>query len=284
MFVYFITLLSPILSQTCTNIYYDSTFLNHHQQSFGLNRLIIIGDIHSDYSALQKIAYYTNVSKSDTFVSLGNTIGYGNDTQEVLQFFMRVPNTVHILGSEEIFTLMKVPQDLGKGDINSFGGHLERVEAFKNGSVYWDYLTRRPLAVQFGDLIATHAGVSQKVAEKVKKIEDINRGYIGNWDLIGPFGPVLYTNYAEWPENATCTSLDSVLGRNKAKFMVMGHSWVQNITTRCKGKAVLTHTGISQAFNSSLSALEVIQSEGKTLAIRALYPKSSELLYFSKVY
>ena len=284
MFVYFITLLSPVLSQTCANIYHDTSFLNHHQQSFGLNRLIIFGDIHSDYSALQKIAYYTNVSKSDTFVSLGNTIGYGNDTQDVLQFFMRIPNTVHILGSEELFTLLKVSQELGKGDLSSFGGYKERAEAFSNGSAYWNYLTTRPLVVQFGDLIATHAGVSQKVSDKVKSLEDINRGYMGNWDLVGPAGPALFTNYAEWPENATCTSLESVLGRSKAKFMVMGHTWVQNITTRCKGKAVLTHTGISQAFNSSLSALEVIQSEGRTLAIKALYPRSSELLYFTKVY
>jgi Icc-related predicted phosphoesterase len=271
-------------SQQCVNVYHEGAFLGYYQKTFGIDRVVLVGDLHSDYSALQKIVFYTNITKQDTFIALGDVLGYGNDTKDVLRFFQKVPNAFHIVGNEEIYSLLKIGQEIGKGDVDSFGGYPARIKAFSKGGEFWDYLTTRPLVLKFGDFLVTHAGLSLSLALNYSNVEDLNKDFISNKDLTGPFGPAHYSNYADWPENATCSSLYETLEKTNTKFMIMSHTWFPTITTRCRGRGIFLHTGISQSFNSSLSALEVLQSEGKTLYQRALYPKHSETLYSTKVY
>lgn len=281
MFIFLSLFLEPVLSLYCRNIHYEGEGVKHYQDTFGYDRLILIGDIHSDIGALTKIIHYTKASVSDTIFALGDSIDRGNHTQEVLNFFMRTPNAVLILGNHEYLNMDRRYDYVTAADTLSFGGASERIKEFTEGGKYYEFLKRQPIVVRIGDLTLVHAGISAKLAEKYSDIEEINKIFIRNYDLIGAFGPLWYRAYGVRQEAAACPELNQALQSLNSKFMIMGHTLFPNITTKCKGKAVFIDTGISYALNSTLSALEVIQSQGRTLQMRALYPGSNKIIYSS---
>lgn len=281
MFIFLSLLLPPVLSLYCRNIHYEGEGVKHYQDTFGYERLILIGDLHSDIGALNRIIHYTRASNLDTIIALGDSIGRGNHTQEVLNFFMMAPNALLIIGNHENMNMDRGYSYVSPADTLSFGGMDERIKEFTEGGKYYEFLKWLPVVVKIGDLTLVHGGISAKLAEKYKDIEEINKIYLKERTLLGAFGPLWYRAYGVRQEGAACPELYDALSSLNSKFMIMGHTLYPNITARCKGKAVFIDTGISYAVNSTLSALEVIQSQGRTLQMKALYPSSNKIIYSS---
>jgi len=276
-----LSLLIPIvLSDNCRNIHYEGEGVKHYQDTFGHDRLILIGDIHSDIDALKKIIRLTGAKASDTVVLLGDTIGRGDHTIDTLNYIMSAPNIVHILGNHEQFQIDTRYYYVTEADNDEFGGIENRMKAFSKGGKYYEYLARQPVVAQIGDLTLVHAGINKNLAKKYPNIEDINK-LLNESEIYGNSGPLWYRAYGVWQDGAACPEIAEALTYLKSKFMIMGHTLFPSITTRCKGKGVFIDTGISRSYNSSLSALEVIQSQGRTLQMRAFYPTSIKIIYSS---
>jgi Icc-related predicted phosphoesterase len=266
------------------NPFYQGEFLNHFQQSFAETRNIIVGDLHSDVNALKRILEFTKFRSTDCLFALGDVIGRGNETIEILSFFMNTKNSLYILGNHEHLNLNLKFDYVSENDLLSFGGGGARLSSFKKGGKYFDFLSTRPSVLHLGDIILVHAGISLNLAQKYPKIEEINEKVMSEYEIFGPFGPLWYRAYAVRQEAAACPELTETLGILNSKFMIMGHSVSPQIYSRCKGKAIFVDTGISYAVNSNLSALEVIQIDGKTVLMTAKYPTYEEVVYESRIF
>ena len=268
---------SQIYAQFCNNPLND-LFANFYSTPTP-DVTLLIGDLHGDYKALNQILSYTNYSSSNLLISIGDIIGRGDDTKPLLQYFMTHSNTLHIIGNHEHLNLMGQFAYVSPGDIHSFGGEENRHKAFNKGGLYWDYLISRPIIVKLGDILLVHAGLSLQIVQKYRDLEEINKNFWLDRELSGTFSPIWYRGYAQGVEKKVCVELERVLDIVNCKFMLMGHTVFQEITTKCAGKAVFVDTGISYAMFSRMSALEILQTGGKTLQMKALYPKNSKIKY-----
>lgn len=61
--------------------------------------------------------------------------------------------------------------------------------------------------------------------------------------------------------------------------MVMGHTIFESITPKCNNKAIFIDTGMSKALYGRVSALEILQQEGKTVKIEAVYPNKRKRIF-----
>lgn len=240
---------------------------------------LLVGDLHGDFQALIEILSYTNHSSSDLLISIGDVIGRGDYTKPLLHYFMSHLNTLHLIGNHEHLNLMGQFAYVSPGDIQSFGSEENRHKAFNKGGLYWEYLLSRPIIVKLGDLLLVHAGLSLRIAETYKDLEDINKNFWLDRELSGTFSPIWYRGYAQGVEKKVCEELERVLNIVNCKFMLMGHTVFQEIITKCAGKAIFVDTGISYAMFSRVSALEILQTGGKTVQMKAVYPKTSKIIY-----
>ena len=283
MLIVLLTISLSVLSQTCVNPLHEGEFLNHYKKSFAVNRLLVLSDVHSDVVALKQILKFSQFTKSDTLVVLGDAICRGHETRQTLDFLMSTTNLLYVLGNHEHLNLLFQFSYVTDQDLLSFNGVQDRVKAFSPEGLYGEYLLRQPVAARVGDLVMVHAGISLRLAEKFT-IDEMNQKFMTEYLVHGPFGPLWYRAFAARQEPAACPELGQVLEKLDARFMVMGHSLVTNVTTRCKGKAVFVDTGISSAYNGTLAALEVLQIDGRTVRMVGLYGDRQEVIYEMKVY
>lgn len=104
-------------------------------------RIIAIGDLHGDFAAFKQILEFTKADWTTTVVHTGDTIDRGDDTIQLLDFFISAPsNYRHIMGNHELMNLADNLNYVSAGDFKSFGGKQPRHEAFAVGGKYGDYL------------------------------------------------------------------------------------------------------------------------------------------------
>lgn len=241
-------------------------------------RIIAVGDIHGDFEGLLEILEFSNALDISILITTGDTIDRGDDTIKVLDFFISHNETFHLLGNHEQMNLLGMFDYVSEGDIQTFGGRKIREKAFLRKGKYRDYLMGLEIAKQFGDILFVHAGISLEIALRYRTLENINSLFWKDSELKGNNGPVWYRGYAKGDEKV-CVDLGKTLEVFGAKFMVMGHTPFKKITTMCEGKAIFIDTGISYALSKRPSALEVIQEDGKTMRINALYPDKVVKIY-----
>ncbi|CAG9325336.1 unnamed protein product [Blepharisma stoltei] len=251
------------------------------------SRIIAFGDLHGDYSALRTILKFTAWDPKDILVQTGDTIGKGDDTKKILNFFIehKGKNIIHIMGNHEHMNLNENYQFVTDADINSFGGEENRKNLFQKDQIYGIYLSSLKICEKIGDVIFVHGGISKAIAEQYGSFEKIQNGLIedpaNNKDLAGNNGPMWYREYAKGPENKICGDLERTLDILGAEFMVMGHTTFKKITSKCNNKAIFIDTGNSRAVRGVRSALEIQQIKGETVSIRAVYDDSTEVIYQS---
>lgn len=271
--------LLQVYSQVCKNFLLRSCLFENYYSTPAPELVLLVGDLHGDYKALNRILTYTNYSSSNLLVSIGDVIGRGDDTQLLMKYFMTHTNTLHILGNHEHLNMKGQFAYVSNGDILSFGNVENRFKAFDKGGLYYEYLSSRPVVVKLGDILMVHAGLSLEIAGKYEDIGEINRKFWTNNQLTGTIGPIWYRGFAHGSENEICDDVGKVLEIYKCKFMLMGHTVFKEITTKCAGKAVFVDTGISYAMASRESALEILQSAGETVQLKAVYPDKFSIIY-----
>ena len=247
-----------------------------------VDRTVVIGDLHGDYKGLIEILRFSGAGKADLLVSIGDTIGRGEFTREILDYFMKTQNTLHLLGNHEHLNMNLQFNYVADEDFDSFGGVENRKKAFEQGGAYWDYLVRRPFIVKLGRVLMVHAGLSLKHLKEVGVDEGTNVLNSRFQDIYNEESPIWYRGYArgyQGYQGRICQELNEVLRLMNCDFMVMGHTVFDEITTKCSGKAIFIDTGISYIMSQNPSALEILQSNGETLSIKALYPQKQVTLY-----
>jgi len=108
----------------------------------GEQRIIVIGDLHGDYQALQAILSFTRVDNDTLVVQVGDLLDRGDDTIPLLDFFRRNHSfpVLNLLGNHEALNLAGNLRYVSEGDFRSFGGRDQRKEAFEAGQPYGDFL------------------------------------------------------------------------------------------------------------------------------------------------
>lgn len=216
---------------------------------------------------------------------MGDILDKGDDTKKLLEYFM---NNKHkrvklLLGNHEELNLVGNFKYATQNDIKSFGGPEKKGEVFKERDTYGSFLVKRNIVEKIGDVIFVHGGISHDVLTEFDTVEEMNRSSRDNpvdrnilWSREGP---LWFNKYSREDERYICDELGHVLKKLDAKFMVMGHFEFKEIKTRCKGQAVLIDTGISKSINGIKSALEILQDEGQTYSIKALYEDREAVLF-----
>ena len=133
-----------------------------------------------------------------------------------------------------------------------------------------------------GDVLFVHGGISLEAASRYQSLEKLNADYhslpsISIDGILGADGPLWFRGYAR-SDPATCTELRKVLALYGVGYMVIGHTVKDKITVLC-GKAVLIDTGSSYAMMGHPSALEIVQRNGVTVRMRAVYQGLEEGLF-----
>jgi serine/threonine protein phosphatase 1 len=64
-------------------------------------RKFVVGDIHGCYDELIELTQKIGLKDSDMLISLGDIVDRGNKSKEVLEYFLRRPNSVVLVGNHE---------------------------------------------------------------------------------------------------------------------------------------------------------------------------------------
>lgn len=70
-----------------------------------MGKTYVIGNINGKYQELITLLEKMNLGITDKLYILGDTIGYGKGSLKALQFFMKMPNCVCIMGTQEFIML-----------------------------------------------------------------------------------------------------------------------------------------------------------------------------------
>ena len=165
------------------------------------DRIIVIGDLHADYTAMIKLfeklglikIHNKNIvwdakPKNTVVVQLGDQLdgggrGIGESVGElsIINFMEKIHTQAYrhgggvysLIGNHEIMNLMGDFRYASKKDIKIQGGEELRRELFKPGGELFNKLScTRNVILQIGNFIFTHAGV---VPENVKDFKDSNQ-------------------------------------------------------------------------------------------------------------
>lgn len=254
--------------------------------SQNFTRIIAIGDIHGDFESFLEILRFSNASSADYVVQLGDCIDRGDDTIPILEYFIHnsTSNFYQIIGNHEAMNMVGRVDYVSQGDIDSFNTLHNRTQYFINDGKYGSYINTLNLTVSIGDVVFVHGGISPEIAQKHQTIDNINleakqtemKTLQGIW---GRNGPLWYRGYSGKPSANMCKELTLSLSTLGYSHMIMGHTVHDTIISRCNSQAILIDTGISKAMKGNLSALEILQLNGSTVSMRALYRFYSENIY-----
>lgn len=179
-------------------------------------RYVFISDVHGQYdlmiNALKEVSFD---AASDTLVTLGDMFDRGSQSKEVLEYIMSVPNRISILGNHED-RLKEVLLGRSPNFYDNKNGMRETFQSFcglpKRPSLYWviqvfrtdskfrklrqklwDYLDSCVKAIEFTDLIATHAWLPFHI--EYGSCEEDNRYYLNKeWRTANNWHDAMWSN------------------------------------------------------------------------------------------
>lgn len=135
-------------------------------------------------------------------------------------------------------------------------GWIEMQQAFAAGATYGDWLRARPAVARINGVLFLHGGISdavaslgceginERVAREMKTLPgDPER--IAAMFSSGESGPLWYRGLAQEPETGFAPMLDSILGRMRARAIVIGHTPTPGrIVSRFGGRVVQIDAGM----------------------------------------
>ena len=88
-------------------------------------RILVISDIHANYTALE--AVLKDAGKVDETWCLGDLVGYGPDPNAVVEEVRDIPNLTCLLGNHDVAVTGKMPLETFNGDARRSLTHHEKV-------------------------------------------------------------------------------------------------------------------------------------------------------------
>ena len=231
-----------------------------------------------------------------TIVQMGDLIGRGSQDREVLEFVLALQTkaaaaggTLHvILGNHEVFAARPDHRWVAPDAFAAFDGipklnlrdprvlalpvpERSRFAALMPGSAFATRIATFPAVLKIGDIVFAHGGVLPLWAEYgidrlnadvrawlMGKSADEPRATSGLDDGSGDDGVMWSRHFAAAPESIACPLATESLDRLKARRMVVAHTVLKSITSRCDDRIWAIDVGISRYYGGDLQALELI--------------------------
>lgn len=248
------------------------------------NRIVAIGDIHGDPSALLHVLSMAGLvdktgrwtGGNTTVVQTGDTTDRGPDSKGVLSHIRRLQGEAHaaggkfiaLLGNHEVMNMQGDLRYVNPADTAGYGGEAARAAAYSPTGADGRWLRTLDAVVMVGDTVFCHGGVNANWAER--GIAGMNREIhaalaapgSGNGEkprILGPDGPLWYRGYLLEDEAVICPELARALKAMGASRLVVGHTTQDSgiPAMRCGGQLWGIDTGISAHYGNHYAALEI---------------------------
>lgn len=133
-------------------------------------RTIIIGDIHGCYESLLELLSILKPKKDDIIICLGDVLGKGPQSRQVLDWVIETPNVQSIIGNME--------DDLINAEKNDLLPERISVEAVMDElgtelNTYSTEINNWPYFIQLNDYDIVHAGVRDGIPLERQSLSDL---------------------------------------------------------------------------------------------------------------
>ena len=238
-------------------------------------RYFCVSDIHGQYTKLiEALANAGFDMEKDTLINVGDSFDRGPENQQVLDFLMSLPHRILIWGNHD-----RRLRELACGDfiaefdfhngtnktIKDFAPQCDNVwsaqRALINNQPLWDYFRECHFAVEFPDLIITHAWVPYfedyvylNSDEYQKSLLNGSLGYDPNIKLVRDWRNA---RLKEWDD--CCWGRTDLCVKKKAfpdKKILVGHWHAFDIAEKCGVERISKHGGKNPWINCSTFELE----------------------------
>lgn len=194
-------------------------------------RYVFISDVHGEFNKMIKALEEINFNKeTDTLVSLGDPFDRGPDSYKVLEYLLFCPNRILIWGNHDLrLRELMVGDRVGSHDYHN--GVLDTMKSFCGNSalnsidvainvfntddnykdrllLLWQYFYECHFAVEFSDLIGTHAWIPVLIDSK-KTLYD-------KWGM--PMSKMYYRYDENWRETTYDVWVDTTWGHSQDMF------------------------------------------------------------------
>jgi hypothetical protein len=255
-----------------------------------VRRIIVIGDIHGDWEALQKalllgqvidrsnrwVGADTHVVQLGDFIDRKTRVGVQTDERSESQiinylFWLKkkaqaAGGDVHIiLGNHEIMNFQNDFRYVSPQGFTDFNGDRQR--AFRRGGDLAQQMICNTVSIlQIGQWVFSHAGILN-IGWTIPQINSHVRDFLnGN---IGKLEDKIYNYFTHrgYGTEDSCLEMRSNLSRLNpgapVTHMVIGHTVQSGITPSCKGTLWKADVGLSGAFGTS-RPVEILEIKNGT--------------------
>lgn len=198
-------------------------------------------------------------------VILGDSVDRGRDVFTVLWRLHALAAQAHAASGAVHVLLGNHEQYLLRGNVSrahpEYRYALQRLggyaQAFSGDSVLGEWLRQQPVALQLGPVLFTHGGISPEVADAGFSVPAMNEAMRGYWRMtgsatahrsaaldavIGLGGVTQYRGYFRASDDdhpaPTQAEVERVLAQYNAEQIVVGHTLVDKVTRRYKGRVI----------------------------------------------
>lgn len=117
-----------------------------------MSRKIVIGDVHGCFYTLKALLSTLSYTPNDQLFFLGDLIGKGHHSDQVLEFAMQA-NAKVLLGNHEIAWMRSyLTKDQSKQDFKQLSQH-------SNAQDWFEYLVKKPFVIEESDILLVHASL-----------------------------------------------------------------------------------------------------------------------------
>ena len=262
-----------------------------------VDRIIVLGDIHGDWAALQRALRVGRVIDSDGkwigasthVVQVGDLLDRGGRSgavrsdegseRKIFRYLLALRRAareyggdVHLLlGNHELMNVSGDFRYVSPLGLIDYRGHRGRRAAFRpGGSEAKAMACHMNSVLQIGSWVFSHAGITPRIS-KTYSLETVNnmvREYLlGNREFEDGIRDMFW--HRGYGTEAACPAVSEALGQWQAKNMAIGHT-VQTggITSICSGGLWRVDVGMSGAFGADrkIEVLEIL-NDGETVRV-----------------
>lgn len=261
------------------------------------DRLVAIGDVHGDMTALRAVLTLADVIDGDghwtggetVVVQVGDQTDRGDEEREVLHWLEALAEEARaaggavypLLGNHETMNVELDFRYVTEGGWADFADvswdpadplyaefepfERPRVAAFRPGGPYAALLAPHAIAVVVGGTAFVHGGLlPEHVAYGLDAInEETTAWMLGETEepavLLGEDSPEWSRHYSDAPDWEDCLLLDQALEALPADRLVVGHTvQSQGITGACGDRVWRVDVGLAAYYGGPVAALEIL--------------------------
>ena len=239
-------------------------------------------------------------------VQMGDLIGRGPEDRPVLEFVLELQTkaaagggALHVLlGNHEVFAARPDHRWVNPEAFAAFAGltglnlkhpdvaalpliERPRFASLRPGGLFSKRVATFPAILKIGDIVFAHGGVlplwarhgidrvNSDIRAWLAGKTDEPRAALGLDDGSDDDGVMWSRHFALAPEPLACPVADESLALMKARRMVIAHTVLKTITSRCAGRVWAIDVGISRYYGGDLQVLEIVGDEFKVLSERS---------------